>query len=137
MNRPIKFRAWDGKKMVRNFHISPDGVMLTEATGMKYDGLHETNSTIMQFCGLLDKNGKEIYEGDVLRVQDKESTGYDEQIGEVEWWPETSPGYIWGYRILWNNGTGQSLNVILTDTASIEVIGNIYENPELLATSII
>ena len=114
MNRPIKFRAWDGKKMVRNFHISPDGVMLTEATGMKYDGLHETNSTIMQFCGLLDKNGKEIYEGDVVQTENT-------VVGQITFYS--------GHFML---DVGKGVRMYISD--EYEVIGNIYENPELLTT---
>ena len=65
---------------------------------------------IMQFTGLLDKNGKEIYEGDVTRC------GQEEKIGVVEWHKEFA----------------MFTNCAVADPNKCEVIGNIYENPELI-----
>lgn len=66
-----------------------------------------------QYTGLKDKNGMEIYEGDIL-------TGfcYDEKPYEVELFPLSGFEYAWQE---WGN-----------DSSNVEVIGNIYENPELL-----
>lgn len=76
---------------------------------------------LMQFTGLLDKNGTEIYEGDILNQED----GWYRVIE----WDEGAAGFIGVaiekdvYEKYWNNLGEMDL--------SAEVIGNIYENPEL------
>lgn len=97
--REIKFRAWSGEKMI-------------------FFGLCEGSSDlllmdIMQFTGLKDKNGKEIYESDIIKSISAES-------GCVVSWDEK------GFWKFWNISTG------LLKMDEWEVIGNIYENPELL-----
>lgn len=78
--------------------------------------------TIGQYTGLHDKNGKEIYEGDI--VVDKE----DEVMGEITWNEEEASFY---FSILYENGTYEEEK--LNDWASVlEVIGNITDNPKLL-----
>lgn len=59
MNREIKFRAWDGKRMTTS------GIMYNNSTGC-IERPKVQSFYIMQFTGLHDKNGKEIYEGDIL-----------------------------------------------------------------------
>ena len=71
----------------------------------------------MQFTGLTDKNGKEIYEGDIL----KEGRGDSSFIYTVIW--RTGSWHVEGI------GSTTFLKSIVPDSA---VIGNIYENPELL-----
>lgn len=137
MDREIKFRAWDKEnKKIRkvtkmNFfdeYIECDDGNLGEYWTIKYD-----ETILMQYTGLKDKNGKEIYEGDIVIVRgeegrvtwmDREGTEHqclDCGIADVEF-----------YEGMWYlNG---EVNNALYDLKEmeIEVIGNIYENPELI-----
>lgn len=84
-------------------------------------------ATVGQFTGLHDKNGKEIYEGDIIGFEDYTSTesGYYEQrcTGVVEWSNETASFDV-SDRL-----SAESYEVL----GECVVIGNIYENPELLS----
>lgn len=79
-----------------------------------------------QFTGLLDRNGKEIYEGDIVRKDgwiyeirwSKYGAGFD-LATKNDSWPKQEDGYAY------HSG--------LYDTEIIEVIGNIYDNPELVS----
>jgi uncharacterized phage protein (TIGR01671 family) len=121
MNRIIKFRAWvnigltpfmDG---VTDINFSDMSIGCTESSTQWFRGQYE----IMQFTGLHDKNGKEIYEGDIVSVP--LSTG--EQNAVVFWGK-----YSWC--LDWQNNTGDELGATGEDV--LEVIGNLYEHPELL-----
>jgi uncharacterized phage protein (TIGR01671 family) len=85
-------------------------------------------SQLMQFTGLHDKNGKEIYEGDIVRYFHD-----DEAIVEVRWWNELAQ-----FAIAWRSQRIKSLRgcdsepILINTNIDGEVIGNIYENPELL-----
>ena len=126
MNREIKFRAWDSiaGKMWEDVYfdgghiytIGPDGE--NASTMPRWE-----DNAIMQFTGLLDKNGKEIYESDVVRIwaDPKHYGGYT--------------GHDYAEAVVWNP---QEARFELTehgfyDFEFIQVIGNIHENKELLA----
>jgi len=117
MSREIKFRAWDGFNIIdsRDFWISADG----HCAIFNEDGNIEYNYwTLIQFTGLEDRNGKDIYEGDIVSgVLYKD---YSEHIGKVLY-------DFNGYRILTNE---KSLQLDLTE--KLTVIGNIYEHGHLL-----
>lgn len=71
--------------------------------------------TVGQFTGLLDKNGKEIYEEDLVKVTYSDGSGYDNPV-----------------EVYFENGSFWCGMGYLNNIKIIEVIGNIYENPELL-----
>ena len=130
--REIKFRAWNGK-----MHYD---VMIGKVVGSKTmppTPIGEAN--LMQFTGLKDKNGKEIYEGDTVRIADP-AMWTDEWIkdfkgnAEVEW-VEDGCEYWVHFRIdIWLVLRGCEWDSAVTEIESenLEVIGNKYENPELL-----
>lgn len=124
MNREIKFRGknyenkWKYGDLVQEKWKQGKAIMIKKET----TAWSVLEDTVGQYTGLHDKNGKEIYEGDI--VVDKE----DEVMGEITWNEEEASFY---FSILYENGTYEEEK--LNDWASVlEVIGNIYDNPELL-----
>lgn len=120
--REIKFRAWDKKaKKWLSFDegepIESDYTRLnTLGYWVHFWNYDEKEVALMQFTGLKDKNGKEIYEGDVLKS--KYATGHNVYWQGCGWKMSTQQGGYW-----------QPLQTL---TDNYEVIGNIFENPELL-----
>lgn len=121
--RAIKFRAWHQKlkKWLDPYIVSIDGLGNIDVGGA------ETNQVIIGlFTGLTDKNGIEIFEGDIIKVQDYNGN-WSRDGAEVVF----SNDYVGGWVI--SNGN-QNLN-LGTRQIYLEIIGNIYENPELLNSS--
>lgn len=111
--REIQFRAWD-KYMKRLSYVREikfqGGKILKARLGVD-SVLDGKNIELMQNTGLKDKNGVDIYEGDILEI-----------YGVVEF------GYIDG-SYDGDYGIGFNVNPFADD---LKIIGNIYENPELL-----
>lgn len=117
MSRVIKFRAWDGKEMYTPKSI--DG-----ATGKAhelwycYEIQGELDDPVMQFTGLKDQNGVDIYEGDIIE--------YRQSLFNVrpEKWPTKTKVVEW-------NSLRGSWNIYETAAGedNIKVIGNIYQMP--------
>lgn len=128
--REIKFRAWDkiGKRMLPDSEISRDtdgGWFIWDED----DNSQDDNFELMQYTGLKDKNGKEIYEGDIIYKDDK-------QTWTVEYALFGEP--MFGVFNQLNSCRDIEVDefgayfIAVEDIIRIEVIGNIYENPELL-----
>lgn len=132
--RQIKFRAWDKKlnvmwepieltKLLRYlfFQIMPNAAA--------YDAVKEHFDDIvwLEFTGLLDKNGKEIYESDWCRAcfRDKEGLHYQQGIIVMD-------DYMWCLKIESGDEVGEIYSI--NRLHDFEIIGNIYENPELIRT---
>lgn len=116
--REIKFRAWDGESMYVPVIQDNDPDSTINEFFESCDKI-----TVMQFTGLLDRNGKEIYEGDIVKpVQTK---GMRWKLATVE--------YQRGEFVILPKGETRSFKT-LTETGwlKIEVIGNVWENSELL-----
>jgi hypothetical protein len=114
--REIKFRAWDNKKFYY-FSLKDALCKVFNLTYLKYN-----KCIIQQDTGFKDKNGKEIYKGDVL------SNGDVDNLWVVSLFKEK--GY---YNLCQANGDlceDRPMNPY-----NLKVIGNIYENPELLTSS--
>ena len=115
--REIKFRAWDkGKKeFVDDVLITANkhGFLYQNDNKCEFSG-EDRDIILMQYTGLKDKNGKEIYEGDIVNenIQDR------------------------NYKIIFENGgflgEAEDGHVLFFGNKHVEVIGNIYENPELV-----
>jgi hypothetical protein len=90
-----------------------------------WDELQSKEFDVMQFTGLLDKNGKEIYEGDIVQYENQNSMALDTSVVE---WVENYHPKIGDY------GISGFLVKCLPDQC--EIIGNIYENPELIQSNV-
>jgi uncharacterized phage protein (TIGR01671 family) len=132
MNREIKFRIYNTTRSEfsylelfngkdANIHTSPD---VQRSSNFKHP---------QQFTGLLDKNRKEIYEGDIVKDY------YLKQIGRIKF----GHPFSWGFTIRYfEDFNGEEINAFDSDDIAwagltmdsakhYEVIGNIHENPEL------
>jgi uncharacterized phage protein (TIGR01671 family) len=126
MTREIKFRAWspnDKVMMLNDFHLNSSGQIL--AWESETNGYTKPSDVciLLQYTGLKDKNGKEIYEGDILRSK----MGNRELIGVMRF-DESRATFGFDSEI----ETDKELPEHLILHSKPEIIGNIYENPELL-----
>ena len=125
--RPIKFRGKgkkDGKWYFGNL-FDKDIYGRTHIYTINVGCLNIDPNTVGQFTGLYDKNGKEIYEGDILRFGNFPSV-----VCEVKW-NERITAFCIRFYFERNLGS-RTLGEWVICERSVEIIGNIHDNPELL-----
>ena len=135
--RKIKFRAWDKKEKVmilfdemafRNeYTVLEFGSSQEEYQGICLlpEGLEDGEYDVMQFIGLKDRNNKDIYEGDIVHQKIINGENIKEVVGEVVF-------HIDKYCIWFNKQFDSFIEFDHRTVLYCEVIGNIWENPELL-----
>lgn len=134
MNRQLKFRAWDKENLGMLTHEEIDQF---DKDGVAHwmDIIQHNNKEgfdVMQFIGVSDMSRKDIYEGDIVEVK---KNGEDTFTGEVKWNNQSAGFYfISGNRFIEINSCGQSCGENFHQLDNVKVIGNIYENSELLKT---
>ncbi len=150
--REIKFRAWDKSKnkMCNVDFIKFSKVQYTQITFSNIEEnkiiYHDSSlldenmfgtCVLMQYIGLKDIKGVDIYEGDILKAICINKVGYEEvtKNNKIQYWTvehKISNGYMgfmfYGTNRRWN--TMISKNII--NNCNCEIVGNIYENKELL-----
>lgn len=129
--REIEFRAWDkiNKEWLDIFKIvlSSDGsVMSVETLDGESYGMHQVD--LMQFAGLKDKNGKEIYEGDRCNVLFANGEKHKAEVVFIDGCFELNFYYP---IVIGGHYNDRGYLKCSTVNHAVEVIGNIYENPEL------
>lgn len=117
MNREIKFRAWDSRtrEWLGAFGIHKTG-LFQESSNNKWNEMKDSVIIFNQFTGVLDKDGVEVYEGDIVincypSVQSKKK-----KMKVISW------------KTRGKTGTGFNISSL----TKVKVIGNVYENPDLL-----
>lgn len=112
--KELKFRAWDGKKMI-------DDVIPVSETSIlelfEYEWQETEVEAVEQYTGLKDKNGKDIYDGDIV---------------EYDWYIMNDKSYRVKEKVVFDDMGARLGNDRIRNCSNVEVIGNIHENADLL-----
>ena len=123
-----KFRAWteEGKVMYYDVYPFKDDTLLLNYDGFAFDEVPASDFILMQSTGLKDKNGNEIFESDIVKFHDE----YQSYTGVVTYM-DTYASFV----VMDKDGheyTFEYIEAWYCLLSELEVIGNIYNNPELL-----
>ena len=126
MPREIKFRAWDKEK--KELFSLGNPLLPKYRNSLKEYGEYE----LMQYTGLKDKNGKDIYDGDLLKYVNSKGVSFANSLHQVIY--QESRGRF-ALKVL-DDKINEPRSLVQRsaswDNSRFQIIGNIYENPELL-----
>ena len=127
--RALEFRAWwkDTKRFLDcdEWYMTCSGAKYLHYAVMPYK---DDNFIIEQYTGIKDKNGKEIYEGDIVSEEFEYGGEKTKTIWQVRWCDDECAfelHYVSGFKV-------DDCSLVADDEEDYEVIGNIHENKELL-----
>jgi len=136
MKREIKFRAWDIHKkcfipdgvwsVINHTDFDAFGIMISDWEDYIDGEFFYSDSQILeQFTGLHDKNGVEIYEGDIVEISHPYKERHHKGVVEIK-------DYLFYVKDFYFAFFDSPNDIFSEGTNYIEVIGNIHQNPELL-----
>ena len=126
--RDIKFRAWDKveKRLIPDYEF--DGLLSYAESAELSMWLNNPNIELMQYTGLKDSKGKEIYESDIVKVKNE----WNEESAHVVYWGSEYDYPAFDLRPTLIDELN-SLSEVICGQYEYEVIGNIHESPNLIA----
>lgn len=131
MKRQLKFRAWEGEKMIYSdkgqFYLMSSNIQIPSSTGHEF---YDRDYPVMQLTGLTDKNGVEIYEGDIL--QGDNSVIYSVFFDNGSFMGRTEKFFLEDESKRAKEQYPQPNHLRDFQMSSIKVIGNVYQNPTII-----
>jgi uncharacterized phage protein (TIGR01671 family) len=134
MNREIKFRAWDDVNKEMVYPIKPD----INISGRASWWILKSYEHVMQSTGLVDTRGNEIYEGDVVKLDENpdavKGTEFhnSEDVSHHRIYWDSERAMFWDARLEDGDSLCGHLDGDISFVVDCEIVGNIYQNPEFI-----